>query len=72
MFENFAFTSYCVDKNIWNELKQSLKNYNKILIVTGNKSFDSIKEKLLEVLKGKKYEVKNIRENVLMNMLTIF
>lgn len=58
MFENFAFTSYCVDKNIWNELKQSLKNYNKILIVTGNKSFDSVKEKLLEVLKDKKYEIK--------------
>jgi len=42
MFENFAFTSYCVDIHIWNELKKDIENYKKILVVTGEKSFRSI------------------------------
>ncbi len=57
MFENFAFTSYCVDIHIWNELKKDIENYKKILVVTGEKSFTAIKENLLEVLSGKEYDI---------------
>lgn len=58
MFENFAFTSYCVDVNIWEELKKSIEKYNKILIVTGEKSFDAVKENLLSAVEGKYFEIK--------------
>ena len=58
MFENFAFTSYCVDINIWGELKKSIEKYNKILIVTGEKSFVAVKENLLNALADKYFEIK--------------
>lgn len=58
MFENFAFTSYCVDINIWGELKKSIEKYNKILIVTGEKSFAAVKENLLNALGDKYFEIK--------------
>ena len=58
MFENFAFTSYCVDINIWGELKKSIEKYNKILIVTGEKSFAAVKENLLNALSDKYFEIK--------------
>lgn len=57
MFENFAFTSYCVDINIWEKLKEDIQNYEKILIVTGEKSFVAVKENLLYALEGKEYTV---------------
>ena len=58
MFENFAFTSYCIDINIWGELKKSIEKYNKILIVTGEKSFAAVKENLLKALSDKYFEIK--------------
>ena len=58
MLENFAFTSYCVDINIWGELKKSIEKYNKILIVTGEKSFVAVKENLLNALGDKYFEIK--------------
>ncbi len=58
MFENFAFTSYCVDINIWDNLKEAVKDYKKILVVTGEKSFAAVKENLLKSLEGKEYAVK--------------
>ena len=58
MFENFAFTSYCIDINIWGELKKSIEKYNKILIVTGEKSFAAVKENLLNALGDKYFEIK--------------
>ena len=58
MLENFAFTSYCVDINIWGELKKSIEKYNKILIVTGEKSFVAVKENLLNALADKYFEIK--------------
>lgn len=57
MFENFAFTSYCVDINIWEKLKEDIQNYEKILVVTGEKSFAAVKENLLYALNGKEYTV---------------
>ena len=57
MYENFAFTSYCIDKNIWNYLKKDIENYKKILVVTGDKSFCAIKENLLSTLLEKEYTV---------------
>lgn len=58
MFENFAFTSYCIDINIWGEFKKSIEKYNKILIVTGEKSFAAVKENLLKALSDKYFEIK--------------
>lgn len=58
MFENFAFTSYCIDINIWGELKKSIEKYNKILIVTGEKSFAAVNENLLKALSDKYFEIK--------------
>ena len=58
MLENFAFTSYCIDINIWGELKKSIEKYNKILIVTGEKSFAAVKENLLKALSDKYFEIK--------------
>lgn len=53
MFENFSFTNYYVDKVIWKTLQNELKNYNNILIITGNKSFNSIKKNILPILENK-------------------
>ena len=39
MFENFSFTSYFIDKNIWEYLKKEIIPYNNILIIVGEKSF---------------------------------
>lgn len=72
MFENFAFTSYCVDINIWGELKKAVEKYNKILIITGEKSFAAVKENLLNALSDKYFEIKNIKVNVPMNTLMKF
>lgn len=58
MYENFSFTSYYIDKNIWDKFKDSIKEYNKILVVTGEKSFEAVKENLLKSLVGKEYEIK--------------
>lgn len=57
MFEGFSFTSYYVDKNIWNKLGEEIKNYQNILIVTGEKSFEAVKKSLLKILIDKKYIV---------------
>lgn len=58
MFENFAFTSYCIDKNIWKYLEKDIENYKKILVVTGEKSFEAIKENLLKIFSAKEFAVK--------------
>ncbi len=50
MFEGFSFTSYYVDKNIWGKLENELKEYKNILVVTGEKSYEAVKENLLKVL----------------------
>lgn len=55
MFENFSFTSYFIDKNIWEHLKKEIAPCNNILIIGGEKSFDSIKDKLLPTLSDKEY-----------------
>ena len=69
MFENFSFTSYFIDKNIWKYLKNEITTYSNILIITGENSFNSIREKLFPLLEEKNIQLKNIRGNVLMNML---
>lgn len=69
MFENFSFTSYFIDKNIWEYLKNEILPYNNILIITGENSFNSIREKLFPLLEEKNIRLKNIMGNVLMNML---
>lgn len=69
MFENFSFTSYFIDKNIWKYLKNEILPYNNILIITGENSFNSIREKLFPLLEEKNIRLKNIMGNVLMNML---
>ncbi|VEH40629.1 Uncharacterised protein [Fusobacterium varium] len=72
MFENFSFTSYFIDKNIWKYLKNEILLYNNILIITGENSFNSIREKLFPLLEEKNIRLKNIMGNVLMNMLMIY
>ena len=57
MFENFSFTSYFIDKNIWEYLKKEIIPYNNILIIVGEKSFDSIKDKILPILSDKEYSL---------------
>ncbi|HBJ77806.1 MULTISPECIES: iron-containing alcohol dehydrogenase family protein [Fusobacterium] len=57
MFENFSFTSYFIDKNIWKYLKNEILPYNNILIITGENSFNSIREKLFPLLEEKKYSI---------------
>lgn len=57
MFENFAFTSYCVDINIWENLKEAVQDYEKIVVITGEKSFAAIKNNLLYALLEKEYIV---------------
>ena len=57
MFEGFSFTSYYVDKNIWEKLENELKEYKNILVVTGEKSYEAVKENLLKVLELKKYSI---------------
>ena len=57
MFEGFSFTSYYVDKNIWRKLKNELTEYKNILVVTGEKSYEAVKENLLKVLELKKYSI---------------
>lgn len=57
MFENFSFTSYFIDKNIWEYLKNEIIPYNNILIIVGEKSFDSIKDKILPMLSDKEYSL---------------
>ena len=57
MFEGFSFTSYYVDKNIWGKLETELKEYKNILVVTGEKSYEAVKENLLKVLELKKYSI---------------
>ena len=57
MFENFAFTSYCVDINIWENLKEAVQDYEKIVVITGEKSFAAIKNNLLYALSEKEYIV---------------
>ncbi|MFR3818444.1 MAG: hypothetical protein ACLTXO_07905 [Fusobacterium varium] len=69
MFENFSFTSYFIDKNIWKYLKNEITTYSNILIITGENSFNSIREKLFPLLEEKNIQLKNIMGNVLMNML---
>ncbi|MEI6856889.1 iron-containing alcohol dehydrogenase [Psychrilyobacter sp.] len=58
MKENFNFTNYFVDTKIWVILKEEIKEFNNILIITGEKSFDAIKENLLPVIKNKNYTIK--------------
>lgn len=53
MFEKNIFTAYYIDKLIWSQLEKSLVNYKKILIITGEKSFNSVRNNLLKVLKEK-------------------
>lgn len=57
MKEIFNFTSYYVDKNIWNILKKEIKNFNNILIITGDKSINSVKYNLLPILENKNYTI---------------
>lgn len=57
MFENFSFTSYFIDKNIWEYLKNEIIPYNNILIIVGEKSFDSIEDKILPILSDKEYSL---------------
>lgn len=59
MFENFSFTSYYVDKVIWKTLEVELKDYNNILIITGNKSFEAVKENILPILENKNIIIEN-------------
>lgn len=61
MFENFAFTSYCVDINIWEKLKEAVQNYEKILVVTGEKSFAAVQDNLLYALEGKDYIIEKYK-----------
>lgn len=58
MKENFNFTNYFVDTKIWIILKEEIINFNNILIITGEKSFDAIKENFLPVVENKKYTIK--------------
>ena len=58
MFEGFSFTSYYIDKTIWKKLENELENYKNILVVTGEKSFEAVKENLLKVLESKEYSIK--------------
>lgn len=62
MFENFSFTSYFIDKNIWKYLKNEILPYNNILIITGENSFNSIREKLFPLLEEKKYSIEKYHE----------
>ncbi len=58
MKESFNFTNYFVDIKIWLILKEEIEKFNNILIVTGEKSFDAIKENFLPIMKNKKYTIK--------------
>lgn len=58
MEENFNFTNYFVNNQIWETLKKEIKDFNNILIVTGEKSFNAIKEKFLPILENKNYTLK--------------
>lgn len=53
MFEKFSFTAYYIDKLIWPQLEKALIDYKKILVVTGEKSFNAVKNNLLKVLEEK-------------------
>ena len=53
----FSFTSYFIDKNIWEYLKNEIIPYNNILIIVGEKSFDSIEDKILPILSDKEYSL---------------
>lgn len=57
MKEYFNFTDYFVDFNIWKCLKNEIKIFDKILIITGEKSFNAIKNKLIPILKHKNYKI---------------
>lgn len=57
MFESFSFTSYTVDIEIWEHLKKECQEYDKILVITGEKSLFSVQEKLFDILKEKNYSV---------------
>ncbi len=59
MKEKFSFTSYVVDIDIKSLLKNELKNYKKVLVVTGEKSFKSIEEKLSYALKNTESKIVN-------------
>lgn len=56
MFENFSFTSYFIDKNIWKYLKNEILPYNNILIITGENSFNSIRENFFPYLRKKIFD----------------
>ena len=53
MFKKFSFTAYYIDKLIWPQLEKALIDYKKILVVTGEKSFNAVKNNLLKVLEEK-------------------
>ena len=57
MFESFSFTSYTVDTEIWEHLKKECQGYEKILVITGEKSLASVQEKLFDTLGEKNYSV---------------
>lgn len=59
MLEKFSFTSYVVDADITSLLKEELEKYTNILIVTGEKSFNSIKTKLLFSLEKVQHKIIN-------------
>lgn len=58
MLENFSFTSYVIDTDIKVLLKEELTKYNKILVISGEKSLKAFEKKLNYILENKLYSYK--------------